>query len=698
MATASIPVTCNKDCGGGCPLLAYVEEGRVTRIVDNPLGGPYMTGCVRGYQHARALYAPDRIQRPLVRTGPRGSGQFKEVGWPEALDLVARRLVEIREQHGNEAVMHMGGSGSCRGALHDTHSLALRFLALFGGYTQTASNYSYAAAQFATPFVLGTTMAGIDAGTLQFSNLIILWGANVSDTRLGCDLEARIREARNRGVDVIVIDPRRTRTVQRLGSRWIQVLPGADTALMMAVLYVLIDENLVDWGFLARTSTGFDELEAYVMGRAGEEPRSPAWAEAICGTPAEEIISLARQYGRTRPAALFPGPSIQRNIGGEEAIRMAIALQVATGNLGVLGGSTGALTWGFLPYPRVGAMEVPPNPLQASVPVVLWPDAILEGESGGYPSDIKAIYNVGGNYLVQGSDVRKNIRAFEKVDFVVTHDYVLTPTARHSDVVLPTTTFLERNDIVYPHAGNYLLFSNRVVPPLHESRNDYDILCELAGRLGFLDQFSVGRSEEAWLQHFVSGSEIPDFQEFKDTGIYFGKDQSRVALSEFVRDPEAHPLNTPSGRVEISSPAYAQTGYPPFPTSRMLPADERYPLRLVTPHPRYRTHSQYDNIPWFKQKEKQTLWLHPRDAAGRGIENGQAVYVHSMQGTMRIEAAVTEGIMAGVVCLLEGAWPVFDAGGTEIAGSVNVLTSTEPTQPSQGTRTHSVLVEVTTGP
>jgi anaerobic dimethyl sulfoxide reductase subunit A len=693
---ASIPVTCNKDCGAGCPLLAYVEDGRVTRIGDNPLGGPYMTGCVRGYQMTRALYAPDRIRKPLVRTGPRGAGQFKEVDWPDALDLVAHRLAEIRDQYGNEAVIHLGGSGSCRGALHNTNDLALRFLGLYGGYTETASNYSVAAADFATPYVLGTKMTGIDAGTLQFSNLIILWGANPSDTRMGCDLEARIREARDRGVDVIVIDPRRARTVRRLGSRWLQVLPGGDAALMMAVLFVLIEEDLIDRGFVAKTSTGFDELEAYVMGTAGHEPKTPAWAEATCGTPAEDIASLARQYGRTRPAALIPGPSIQRNIGGEEAIRMAVALQVATGNLGILGGSTGALAHGSLPYPSVAELRVPPNPIQTSVPVVLWPDAILEGKPGGYPSDIKAIYNVGGNYLVQGSDVRKNIRAFEQVEFAVTHDYVLTPTAQYCDVVLPATTFLERNDIVYPKGGNYLLFSNQAVEPVHESRNDYDIFCELAGRLGFLDQFSEGRNEKEWLQHFVARSEIPDFQEFKDTGIYFGKDQSRVALAEFARDPKAHPLRTPSGRVEISSHAYAQTGYPPIPTSRMLPTDEGYPLRLVTPHPRYRTHSQYDNIPWFKQKEKQTLWLHPLDAAARGIDDGQEVYVRSPQGTMRIEAEVTERIMNGVVCLLEGAWPVFDAGGTEAAGSVNVLTSTEPTQPSQGTRTHSVLVEVTT--
>jgi len=710
-----VPVSCNKDCGGDCPLLATVEHGRVTRITNNPLGNPYMTGCVRGFQMPWALYAPDRVQKPLLRTGPRGSAQFREIEWPHALDLVAGRLADVKARYGNDAILHLGGSGSCRGALHNTHLLTTRFLSLFGGYTETYWNYSSAAAHFVTPYVLGTRMAGIDAGTLQFSNLIVLWGANVAVTRFGCETEARIREAKNRGVEVIVIDPRRSATAARLGTRWIPVRPGTDTALMMAVLYVLLDEGLVDTAFVEKYSLGFDDLARHVLGHpttgawgqcaspdhpsTGSSgrcaPKTPRWAEEICGTPAETIVQFARQYGRAHPAALLPGLSVQRTIGGEEAIRMAVALQVATGNLGVLGGSSGALTWGRLPPPRMGRIEVPSNPSPASVPVYRWPDAVLEGRRGGYPSDVKAIYNVGGNYLVQGSDVRKNVRAFDAVEFAVCHDYVLTPTARHCDVVLPATTFLEREDIVFPDGGNYLLFSNQAVPPLYEARNDYDIFCELADRLGFLARFSEGRSAAEWLAHFVAASEIPDYEVFRRTGIYMGADQLRVGLSDFVADPQAHPLQTPSGRVEISSAAYAETGYSAIPECRILPPDDAYPLRLVTPHPKFKIHSQYDNIPWFKARQEQALWIHPRDAAGRGIADGQQVCVSSPQGRVRIPAHVTEDIMPGVVCLFEGAWPAFDPDGTDTAGSANVLTATVPTLPSHGSRTHSVLVEVT---
>ncbi len=694
-ATTKIPVSCNKDCGGGCPLLAHVEQGRITKITDNPLGGPYMTGCAKGFQMARVLYAPDRLKKPLLRTGPKGSGEFKEISWPRALDIVAEKLAGIKASHGDEAILYLGGSGSCRGALHNTHSLSARFLNLFGGHTETSGNYSTAAASFTVPYLLGTSPAGIDARTLESSNLIILWGANFCDARSGVETETQIQQAKARGIDVIVIDPRRSASVSRLGTRWIPVRPGTDSALMMAVLYVLLDENLVDTAFVNEYSVGFDELVQRVRGVAGAQACTPQWAESICGTPAETIAQFARQYGRARPAALIPGLSIQRTIGGEEATRMAIALQVATGNLGIPGGSSGSPMWSALPGPTVGEIGVPPNPVQATVPEYRWPDVILEGKQGGYPIDVKAIYNVGGNYLVQGSDVHKNIRAFERVEFSVCHDYVLTPTARHCDVVLPSTTFLERDDIVFPDGGNYLLFSRQAVPPLHQAKNDYDIFCELADRLGFLPAFSGGKSAAEWLESFIAGSAVPDYDEFKRAGIFLGADQSRVGLADFIADPRAHPLDTPSGRVEISSRAYAETGYSAIPECRVLWTSGEHPLRLITPHPKFRIHSQYNNVPWFREREPQVLWIHPHDAAERGIQDAQEVCVSSPEGKMRIPARVTGDIMPGVVCLLEGVWPAFDPDGVDTAGSANVLTSTVPTLPSNGSRTHSVLVQVT---
>ncbi len=694
-----VPVSCNKDCIGGCPLVAHVENGRITRITTSPLAGPYMTGCIKGFQAARALYAPDRLHSPLLRSGPRGSGRFREITWPEALDIVADRLAAIIARHGAAAILRLGGSGSCRGALHNTNRLTARFLSLLGPCADTYGSYSSAAATFATPFVLGTNMAGIDPGTLQHAGLILLWGANIADCRLGSEWEMRIREAKRRGVEVIVIDPRCTNTVRRLGTRWVPVRPGTDSALMMAVLYVLIQEGLVDLDFVDRYSVGYAGLKNHILGSDDGRPKTPAWAEALCGTPAATISELARLYGRSKPAALMPGLSIQRTIGGEEAVRLAIALQVATGNLGRLGGSSGAFAQDRLPKPRMGAIPVPQREGGVPpIPVYRWADAILQGRAGGYPSDIKAVYSAGGNYLSQGADVRKNMQALDGVEFAVCHDIFLTPTARYADVVLPVTTFLERQDIVFA-SGNYLLFSNRAVDPLPGARSDYDIYCELAERLGFGAEYSQGRDEEAWLQSFVAESEVPDYDEFKRTGIYWAKDQMRVGLADFVADPQGCPLQTPSGRIELASQAYAaQTGFPAVPACRILPPDPCYPLRLVTPKPRFRIHSQGANIPWFVEREGQQLWIHPLDAGPRGIADGRQVLVSSAEGRVRVPARVSTEIMPGVVSLLEGAWPEFDEDGVDTAGSANVLTSSEPTLPSQGSRTHSVLVEVRPAP
>lgn len=691
-----LPVSCNKDCGAGCPLLAEVENGRLLRIRDNPLRPPHMRGCVRGYQMTRMVYNPERLSSPLVRSGPRGSGQFREVGWDEALQSVSDRLEQIRDTWGPEAVLRLGGSGSSRGALHNTALLARRFLSQFGGYTEITGNYSSGAESFVVPYLFGpgySRRTGIDAATLKHSRLILLWGANILDTRFGCELTSRIREQRHRGVPVIAIDPRRSRTVQRLSDQWIPVRPGTDTALMAAVLHVLLSEALVDRDFVRRTSVGFDFLERYIRGETDGQAKTPSWAEKICGVPQKTIVQLARQYGRSKPAALIPGLSIQRTIGGEEAIRMSVALQTATGNVGALGGSTGGNIWNRLPEPRCGRLPVPPHPTPPGIPEYLWPDAVLEGRTGGYPTDIKAIYNVGGNYLSTGSDVHKNIRAFEGVELSLCHEHFLTPTARYCDVVLPVTTFLEREDIIFPET-NHLLYSHKVIEPVGMARNDYDIFCDLADRLGFGNEFSERRNAAEWIDHFLVQSEIPDVKEFRRTGIYIGAEQERCGLSEFVSDPEAHPLDTPSGKIEIASEIYARLGFSAFPTWRGFQSTSEYPLYLITPHARYRINSQYANDPWFLRREQQQLWMNPKDAAERGIDDDREVVVESPQGRVRVFVRITEDIMPGVVCLLAGMWPRIGEDGVDTAGAANILTSTAPTEPSRSSRTHSVAVQV----
>ncbi len=322
-----------------------------------------------------------------------------------------------------------------------------------------------------------------------------------------------------------------------------------------------------------------------------------------------------------------------------------------------------------------------------------WPDAILEGPAGGYPTEIKAIYNCGSNHLNQGSDIRKNIRAFEKVEFVVTQDLFITPTARYSDIVLPVATFLEREDVTLP-ADNFLFYSAKAIDPLPDTKTDYDIFCNLSERLGFGEAYSEGRTAEDWLDAFVEASVIEDVNKFKETGIFSGDNHMRVGLSDFISDPENHPLETPSGKIEIRSAAYAQTGFSPIPECRISFPPPEFPLRMVTPHSKYRINSQNSNLPWIDAFEPKVLIINRKDGEGRGLRSGDTVRVYNSIGEMRIRVRLTDDIIEGTVCLNQGAWTVMDENGIEIGGATNALTSTTPTLPSQGSRTHSVFVQL----
>ncbi|MDY6966414.1 MAG: molybdopterin-dependent oxidoreductase [Halobacteriota archaeon] len=691
--TETVPVSCNLDCGGACSLIAHVKDGHIEKITNNPASGPYMRGCVKGFRMAKVVYAPDRLKRPLLRTGAKGSGEFKEVEWDEALDFVAGKLEYIKEEYGNEAIFNFGSSGSVIGLLHNTFRLTSRFLNLFGGHILPLGTYSAQAATYSVMMTIGDMRAGSDPGTLEHSKLIILWGANIYACRFGSEFERRIKEARDRGVEVIVIDPRRSESVTKLGTEWIPIKPGTDSALMMAVLYILVKEGMADYNFLNRYCKGFKDLEEHLLGEDGTDPKTPAWAEGICGVREEKIIELAKKYANKKPAALLPGFSIQRTMGGEEPARLAIVLQAATGNFGVIGGSSGGPL--IVKKPKVGRMSTFKNPVGRFIPLIKWPDAILEGKEGGFPADIKAVYAVGNNYLNQGPDISKNIRAFKKLELAVCHDRFLTPTARYSDIILPATTFLERNDIIVPWAtGNFILFSNKAIDPITEARNDYDIFAGISERLGFAEKFTENKSEDEWFEEFLKRSPMIELEEFRKKGIFFGEDQKRAAFSRFIESPKANRLKTPSGLIEIHSKRYATSGFPAIPTCRVLENDEMHPLFLVTPKSRFRVHSQNSNIDWFREKETQSIWINPVDAISRGIKDNDLVQVRSRNGRSQIRAYVTEDIMPGVVSLNEGMWFSFDGDDTDTAGSANVLTSSIPTLPSMGPCTHTVQVQI----
>ena len=708
--TIKIPTFCGKDCGGGaCPLLAVVEDGRVARLERNPAGGPGLNPCPRGYTLHEEHYAANRLLSPLVAAGPRGSGKFREVGWDEALGLVARRLDEIRGRHGPASVLNLSSAGST-GALHDSQNLGTRFLNAGGGCTMLSSNYSNGAARFALPYLFGDAAkhSGWDASTARHSQLIVLWGANILEARLGTELVTAVAEAARSGTRVIVIDPRRTRTVKTLGADWIPIRPGTDVAMMLAVLHTLFRDGLVDRERASDLASGLDELERHVSGAADGVEKSAAWAAPVTGIPATDIESFARLYASARPAMLVPGYSIQRVLNGEETFRLSVALQIATGNFGIRGGSTGSLN-NRLPKPRIGELSDlagysppggdAPSGFSPSLPVLRWADAVLEGKAGGYPSDIRAACVVGFNAVNQCGDSPKSIRAMESLEFSVCHEMFMTPTARFCDVVLPVASPLEKEDIGIPWGGNYLLYKRAAAAPRGLARADYDIFAELSGRMGFGDAFTGGRSASGWIDSFIADSEVPDAAAFKASGVYLGMERERVGLSDFAASPGDNPLPTPSGKVELRSDAYARdTGRQAIPVWTEPPSDQRYPFLLVTPKTIRRTHSQNGGpVPWARSPRRADhgeLTLCDADVASLGLSDGGRAIVFNDRGSTTATVVASDDIAAGVACLHQGVWLELGPDGIDGAGSANMLTSTEGSGPALAPVMHGFAVGI----
>jgi len=738
-----VPSGCAHNCGGRCVLRAWVRGDRIERITtdarpDDP-NDPQLRACVRGRAYLRRLYHPDRLLHPMKRVGERGEGRFRQIGWDEALDRVCAAMVRARDQHGPDAFFNMHGTG---GASHLAGSqMSARLLNVFGGHLRHHNSYSSAAARWAAPFTLGTDDCGHSADDWVNSKLILLWGYNPAETVFGTNTAYRLKLARRAGARIVVIDPRLSMTAQALADDWIPIRPGTDSALMDAMAFVMITEGLHDQAFLDRFCLGFDEAhlpagappgssyKTYVLGDTDGTPKSPAWAARYTQIPTDRIEGLAREYARTKPAALLPGLAFNRRAYGEQPVRGSITLAALTGNVGIPGGGAGGVSYSVSRPVPVAEFPTGHNAVSPSIPVFLWTDAVTRGRSlgaadgvTGLPpgqetlrSDIRFIFNTAGNTLVnQHANVNRTARILRDpslVDFIVVIDQFLTPSAKFADILLPTTTWFEKDDLctIWGH-GDSVIFMNKAVEPLGECRSDFAICSAIAGRLGLGDAYTEGRTELGWLEWMLepagaSDPSFPAFDEFRRRGVHvFQHARPHVAFREFRQDPGLAPLQTPSGRIEIYSQRLAEMALdhvPPIPVfipewegGPWDPLFAKYPLQAFGRHFQRRTHSIYDNVDWLEEAMPQRLFMNPIDAAARDIEDGDEVRVFNDRGEIRLKARVTRRIMPGVVDIPQGAWWSPDAGGIDRRGNINVLTSERATPGARGNAQHTLLVQV----
>jgi len=732
---SQINTGCAHNCNGSCVLIAHVQDGRIVQFTtdersDSP-ADPQLRACLRGRAYRRRVYHPDRLMYPLRRVGSRGKGHFERITWDEALDAVAGELRRVIATYGNAAVYLQYGSGGLAQLMGATP--VARLLNLLGGYLEWYGTYSAACVEAAVPITLGTRVCGHPPTDWPNSKLILLWGHNPAETTFGTNTPYLLRLARQAGTRILVIDPRYTPTAVALADEWIPIRPGTDVALISALAYVLITEGRHDQTFLDSHCLGFDEAHlppgvpagssyrAYVLGKGDGVPKTPAWAAPITRIPAARIARLAREIAAAKPMALLPGYAPQRRAYGEQFVRACIALAALTGNIGLPGGSSGAP--GAAPqFTPLTGLETGPNPVPYRIPAFRWTDAVERGTAltprdglrGGerLPSDIKFIYNVASNTLInQHADCNRTadlLRDPARVEFIVVQDQFLTPSARYADVILPAVTWLEMSTVYQLEPwGNALVALNQAIAPPGECRSDYAICADLADRLGVGEAYRAGHTEADWLREAVRSVQAraprpacPDYETLREQGVYTAQwEPPVIPFADFRADPEAHPLNTPSGKIEIFSTVLWEWGdparVPAVPQYIPEPDDGPcYPLQLLGPHTFRRTHSTLEEVDWLEEAFPHHVALNPADAAKRGIADGETVRVFNSRGVMVLPCRVTPLVMPGVVMVPQGAWWTPDEAGIDRRGCVNVLTSQRATPWANGSAQHSAWVEV----
>ncbi len=710
--------TCGHNCGGRCVVNAHVIDGRIVKISTDPRKWtpevPPLHACVRGFGQVERVYHPDRLQRPLRRTGPRGSGSFEPISWNAALDTIAREMLRIRDAYGNAAILDASRSGSLS-MLHG-RAAAQRFLYMFGGCTELWSNMSAEAEIFAVRMTYGAKAdyksAGREPTDYANSKLIVMWGWSPADMTFGTGTLQYLKWARKHGVRILCVDPRQTRSSLELADEHVFIRPSTDAAALIAMAYVIASEGLQDHAYLDRHVLGFDEehlpsgvpagasYRSYLLGLADGVRKTPEWAADITGIPAETIRRLAIEFATSKPAALHCGYAPGRTAYGEQFHRAAYALAAMTGNVGISGGNSGTSN-GVTGRSGVRALPAGTNPISARVSSPLLADLLTRGTSGGYPADIRMIYASAGDLFNQAPNVNKMIGAVGGIEFFVAQDHFLTPTARYADIVLPATTFWERNDVHTPWAGagHYAIFMKQAIAPMYECRNDIDIFADLARRVGITGYND--KTEDEWLRELTRDA-IDDFDTFAEKGLArLPAPDDAVAFAREIREPERHPFTTPSGKIEIYSMAiaakpdpYGLGHIPPIPTwIPPLQADPRYPLQLCTPKSRARTHSIHGNQEMLARADRDDVWMHPADAAARGLVHGQRVRVFNERGATIVPVRVTDRIAPGVVSIKEGAWFTPDAEGVDRRGCANVLTD-DRSAPCGATTYNTCLVEI----
>jgi anaerobic selenocysteine-containing dehydrogenase len=696
-------------CPAGCGVNIHLENGFISRITPHK-AHPQGICCPRGTRAPEVVYAPERLQFPLKRTGPPDTAQFERISWDEALETIAHRLKSIAAEYGPEALCLYTGRGTFEQSLCDlmppagvrTSSAWSLFFPLGSPNTTGVGAICYVAHGVIAPV---TTCGVWDIDTfadIENAELVVVWGGNPATDSPPTDL-VRIKQAVRRGAQVIVIDHRHNETARAVKAEWIGIRPGSDGALALAMLNVIINEGFYDRDFVERWTVGFEALRAYVA------DFTPEKAEQITFVPADMIRKTARRIAGAAGVALVSYTGLEYTNSGTQNIRAVLTLWALSGNLDVPGGKVFNMPGATFRVNETRRLEPPAGvkPIGADkfplyhlyrkeAHATELPRAILEGE----PYPIKAMMIAGASVITALPNPDLWRRSFAALDFLVVVDRFLTADALYADIVLPATTLFESQS--YSVYGSTIQVRPRIIPPLVDSRPDWDIIAALAEKLGYGHLFPASSNDV--VRYALDGTDIdPDFLDQSPDGVTqpTAPMQYRKWETGLLR-PDGRPgFNTPTGKFEIVSTILADYGYDPLPvyteplegplSSPNIAAD--FPL-VFNSGARIQSdfRSQHHNIAGLLKLQPHPLvWLHPQDAAARGIHNGDAVFVLTPRGKVPYTAKVTEYIVPGVVEANAG-------GGSPIASApwrecnVNELTDHDNRDPISGFPVYKALL------
>lgn len=682
-------------CPGGCEIEAEVEDG-VLVSVKAAAGTPFGNLCIRGKAAPEIVYSSGRIKKPLIRTGERGVGSFREASWDEALDYVTDQMKAISKTFGPQAIASHSGRGAFEQSIGDFYNgadlLSLNLMNAFGS-PNAASDGSLCYVSFG--LLAPLTTFGIPAARLlpdfENSNLIVVWGANpITDSPPF--MFKRIVNAQKNGKKIIAIDQMKSDIASR-ADQWIPIRSGTDGALALGLINIVISEKLYDQDFVKNWTVGFEELQDYV------KQFTPEAVERITGVPQDQVISLAREISAAKPATLRTYTGLEYSNSGVQNIRAVFILWALTGNLDVSGGLTIGLPPQLpmekvaIPHPELtpfGAKEYPLfYEITGSAHFMEFPKAVLENE----PYPVKGLIINGSSTLTSYPQPELFEKAYQSLDLMVVIDRFMTRDALFADVVLPATTYFEI-DSYQRYPGGYTRLRKKVIEPVGEAKNDFLIMAELAKRLGFGHLYP--QSEEALLQKaFEKKPELLARLKETDGGIASTKKpaEEKKYQKGLLRADGQPGFPTPSGKVELRSSMLEKNGYEGLPVY-VDPIEgpngdkavyKEYPLILNTGARIQSTfRSQHLGIPGLvKFQDKPQVLINPTDAAERGIKQGDKVMIKTQRGVVHFWAEVTDKVLPGAVEVNQG-------GGTPIQvkawqeGNVNALTDFYNRDPISG--------------